>query len=383
MKTFDVAIAGGGIIGTSIAFELATEKLKVVLLDRQQPGTEASWAAAGMLSPGPESPEAIPLVPLAMESLRIYPEFIAAIEEASGFTTEFERKGTLQVFSGPGAESERDWMVKEFRRANQKIEPLSEDAAHGMERHLGPAARIAAFLPEEGTLDPRLLMKACLAAAERRGVEIRPGCEVTSILEDAVCCTGIVAGTEKILAENVVAAAGSFTAGIASLARFAPTRPVRGQMLALRSGEIRLKRVVRSEEGYLVPRRDGRIIAGSTLEDAGFNKSVTPGGIRQILDGVLELVPGLASAEIVETWSGLRPGTPDGLPVLGPTSVEGLFMATGHYRNGILLAPVTAKFLRDWLVEGKTPANADAFSPLRFSSLASGNDQRKGAPSLS
>lgn len=382
MKTFDIAIAGGGIIGASIAFELAAEKLKIVLLDRRQPGTEASWAAAGMLSPGPESPEALRLASLAIESLRLYPEFVAAIEEISGLAIEFDRKGTLQIFSGPHAEAERDWMVKEFHRANQKIEPLSADAARKMEKYLGPVVSIAALLPEEATLDPRLLMKSCLAAADRCGVEIRSGCEVTSVLEDAGRCTGIVAGTEKILAENVVVAAGTFTAGISSLARYAPTQPVRGQMLALRSKEIRLERVVRSENAYLVPRRDGRIIAGSTLEDAGFNKCVTPGGIRQILDGVLELTPGLESAEIIETWSGLRPGTPDGLPILGPTDVKGLFMATGHYRNGILLAPVTAKLLRDWIVEGKSPANTDAFSPLRFSSAQAGTEQRKGAASI-
>lgn len=382
MKTFDVAIAGGGIIGASIAFELAAEKLKVVLLDRQSPCLEASWAAAGMLSPGPDSQEAMPLVPLGMESLRLYPGFIAAVEETSGLTTEFDRKGTLQVFSGPRAEAEREWMVKEFRRANQRIEPLSEDAARKKEKHLGPAAGVTAFLPEEATLDPRLLMKACLTAAKRRGVEIRTGCEVTSVLEDAGRCTGIVAGAEKILAEKVIAAAGSFTAGISSLARFAPTHPVRGQMLALRSKEIQLERVVRSERGYLVPRRDGRIIAGSTLEDAGFDKSLTPGGIRQILDGVLQLVPGLTNAIIIETWAGLRPGTPDTLPILGPTDVKGLFMATGHYRNGILLAPVTAKLLRDWIVSGRTSVNTELFSPLRFPAALAGNEKRKGAATL-
>jgi glycine oxidase len=382
VKTFDVAIVGGGIIGASIAFELAAEKLKVVLLDRQPPGLEASWAAAGMLSPGPDAREAITLVPLGMESLRLYPGFTAAIEETSGLTTEFDRKGTLQIFFGPHAEAEREWMVKEFRRSNQEIEPLSEDAARMKEKNLGPAVGVAAFLPDEATLDPRLLMKACLTAAERRGVEIRTGCEVTSVLEDAGRCTGIVAGTEKILAENVIAAAGSFTAGISSLGRYAPTHPVRGQMLALRSEEIQLERVVRSEKGYLVPRRDGRIIAGSTLEDAGFDKSITPAGIRQILEGVLELVPALADAEIIETWAGLRPGTPDILPILGPTDVKGLFMATGHYRNGILLAPVTAKLLRDWIVSGRAPVNAELFSPLRFTAAFARNEKRKGAATL-
>jgi glycine oxidase len=137
-------------------------------------------------------------------------------------------------------------------------------------------------------------------------------------------------------------------------------------MLALRSPSVQLKRVLRSEYGYLVPRRDGRIIAGSTLEDAGFVKRVTPQGVRQILDAALELAPALVDAKIVEDWSGLRPGTPDLLPIIGPTDIAGLWLATGHYRNGILLAPATAKIMRDWMITGKPNFNAESFSPLRF-----------------
>jgi glycine oxidase len=140
-----------------------------------------------------------------------------------------------------------------------------------------------------------------------------------------------------------------------------------------------LHRVVRSEAGYLVPRRDGRIIAGSTLEAAGFDKHVTPSGICKILDAVLELVPGLASAEIAETWAGLRPGTPDNLPVLGPTDIEGLLIATGHYRNGILLTPVTAKLFRMWILTGRVNMNTTAFSPLRFSGAEAHTPAAKGA----
>ena len=185
-------------------------------------------------------------------------------------------------------------------------------------------------------------------------------------------CTGVVVGSEKIAAAHVVVAAGCFCGEIARdddlFARYAPTRPVRGQMLALRPDGVNLQRVVRAGRGYLVPRRDGRIIVGSTLENVGFDKRVTAGGIRQMLDAALEMLPDLAGAELVESWAGLRPGTPDDLPILGPTDVEGLLIATGHYRNGILLAPVTAKLVRGWIVNGRTTFEAGAFSPLRFSS---------------
>jgi glycine oxidase len=137
-------------------------------------------------------------------------------------------------------------------------------------------------------------------------------------------------------------------------------------MIALQPVGQSLRHVVRSKRGYLVPRRDGRIVAGSTLEDAGFNKHVTPAGIRQILDAALELLPGLGDAAILESWAGLRPGTPDNLPILGPTDIEGLIIATGHYRNGILLAPATAKLIREWIIEGQAGFDAAAFSPLRF-----------------
>lgn len=379
MSAFDVAIIGGGVIGGSIAFELAAEKLRVVVLDRQQPGHEASWAAAGMLSPGPDSPEALPLVPLGKESLRHYPEFISAVEEASGRSTDFAREGTLQIFPGPHAEAELEKMAAEYRRLGLRLESISPDDARKLEPSIGPAAQAAAWLPEESVVDPRLLTDAVIAAARHRGVEIRHDSAVTSILREGDRCIGVVAGGESISAKFVVVAAGAQSGGIDSIARYAPTHPVRGQLLALRPKDVKLQRVLRSENGYLVPRRDGRIIAGSTLENAGFDKHVTPSGICRILQAVLELVPGLANAEIIETWAGLRPGTPDHLPVLGPTDIEGLLIATGHYRNGILLAPVTAELLRDWIVSGQASMETSMFSPLRFSAAASHTSAVKGA----
>jgi glycine oxidase len=379
VSAFDVAIVGGGIIGGSLAFDLAAEKLKVVILDKQLPGQGSSRAAAGMLSPGPDSPDALPLVPLAKESLRLYPEFVSKVERASGRRTEFTAEGALQIFSGPHAESERQQMAAEYGRLDLGFEIISRDEARQLEPSLGPAAHAAAWLRGEAVVDPRLLTDAVITAARSRGVEIRHDCPVTRVLLDGHRCDGVIAGGERIRAKFVVVAAGAYSGEIDWLARYAPTRPVRGQMIALRSTDLTLRRVLRSENGYLVPRRDGRIIAGSTLEDAGFEKHVTTSGIRKILDAALELVPGLAPAEIVETWAGLRPGTPDNLPILGSTDIEGLLIATGHYRNGILLAPVTAMLLRQWILLGHMPMDTTAFSPLRFSAENSHTTAARGA----
>jgi glycine oxidase len=391
VKVFDVAIIGGGVIGSSIAFELAAERLNVVLLDREDPGRGASWAAAGMLSPGPDSPDALPLVPLAKESLQLYRKFIAAIEEASGLHTHFASGGALQLFPGPQGEAERDKMVAEFRSSDIAIDPISLEAARRMENSIGPAVRAAAWLPEEATVEPRLLMDALLAALRHREVEIRSGCHVTSLLRQGSRCTGLVAGGEEIAANSVILAAGCYSATLAGensvendwLSRYAPTRPVRGQMLALHSDKVNLQRVLRSERGYLVPRLGGRIIAGSTLEEVGFDKRVTAGGMRKILDAAIALAPDLAGAEIVETWAGLRPATPDNFPILGPADIENLFIATGHYRNGILLAPVTAKLARNWILTKSMPAGAAIFSPLRFAQrdTQAGSSKRNAAKS--
>jgi glycine oxidase len=366
VKAFDVAIIGGGIIGGSIAFELARHKLRVIVLDRQQPGREASWAAAGMLSPPPDSPDAIPLVPLGHASLELYPEFIAAVEEASGREVGYRTEGTIEAIFAGDAERELSTLIALHHGLGLRTEPLRLEEAHELEPALSREARAAALLPYEASVDNRLLTEAVLAAAERAGVEIQAGVEVTSLVRKGARCTGVVAGGEKFAAAHVVLAAGCYSGGIEGLSRYAPTRPVRGQMLALRSSRVTLRRVLRSARGYVVPRNDGRLIVGSTLENAGVEKKLTAGGLAGILSAVLELAPGLADATVVETWCGLRPGTPDHLPVLGPTDIEGLVIATGHYRNGILLAPITAKLIREWLTEQRTSLPWETFSPLRF-----------------
>ena len=371
MKTFDVAVIGGGVIGVSIACELAADKLRVVVLDRQRPGQEASRAAAGMLSPAPDSPRDTPLVPLGRESLKLYPEFIAAVEDASGRSTGYAREGALEIFFSLRGEAKRDARISACRRWGLAADQLAREPAWPWEKSPGPAARSAAGLPEDCPVEPRSLMDALLAAAQHRGIEVRSDCCVTGLLRERDRCAGVIAGMEQVGASHVVMAAGCFSGEVAPetelLSRYAPTRPVRGQMLALRPRGATLRRVLRSERGYLVPRKDGRIVAGSTSEEAGHNRNVTPEGTRQILDAAFELFPELAEAELLETWAGLRPGTPDDLPILGPTDIEGLLIATGHYRNGILLAPVTAKLIREWIVGGRTTFDAEIFSPLRFS----------------
>jgi glycine oxidase len=370
MKTYDVIIVGAGIIGGAIAFELARRDLDVLVLDRQPPGQEASWAAAGMLSPAPDSRDAIPLVPLARASLQIYPEFVAAIEEAGGGKVGFRPHGTLETLFDQEAERELSTLTALHRGLGLDTEVLGIEEAFELEPHLSRDLGAAALLPLEASVDNRALTSAILRALEGRGVEIRTGGAVESVLRAANRCTGVVAAGKRIEAKNVIIAAGCFCGSIEGVAKYAPTRPVRGQMVALHAEKVEIGHVLRSERGYIVPRGGGRCVVGSTLENAGFEKQVTPQGIGKILAVAVEIVPALANAAIQETWSGLRPDTPDHLPCLGATDVEGLLIATGHFRNGILLAPITARLLADWVTGRQTSISCDAFSPMRFAEAA-------------
>jgi glycine oxidase len=373
VNTYDVAIVGGGIIGGSIAFDLAQRGLRVVVLDRQEPMREASWAAAGMLSPAPDSPAAIPLVPLARASLGLYPKFVEAVEDSSGLPTRFCSGGAIEVICHGDAERELSTLVALHRGLGLKCEPLPLDEARKMEPGLGRDARVAAFLPDECWIEPRALASAVLAAAESEGAELRSGVQVDSLALDGKKCEGVkLSSGEMIYAAQVVLAAGCWSSQISGAAHYAPTVPVRGQMAALRHCGAPIRRVLRSERGYLVPRGEESpqtVVVGSTLENAGYEKRVTSGGVEKILSAANEMVPELANAEIIETWCGLRPGTPDQLPILGPADIDGLVFATGHYRNGILLAPITAKLIGEWISDRSTTILWDTFSPLRFSSL--------------
>jgi len=377
VRTYDVLIAGGGIIGVSIAFELSQRNLRVAVLDRQEFLHEASWAAAGMLSPAPDCPAAIPLVPLGRASLALYPQFISAIEEASSMKSGYRTDGTLEVLCHGDVERELSTLVALHHGLGLACEPLPLDEALEMEPALGRDVRAAALLPGEASVHTRRLTAALLAAAKNSGATLLPGAEVAALVRTEKRCTGVkTSAGETISAAHVVFAAGCWTSRIAEVAPYAPTIPVRGQMLALRHAGKPLRRVLRSERGYIVPRGPSSpqtLVAGSTLEDAGYEKCVTSGGIEKILAAVNEIAPELAKAEITETWCGLRPGTHDQLPILGPTDIEGLLLATGHYRNGILLAPITARLLAEWITGRALSLDCEAFSPRRF---ARGNNGR-------
>jgi glycine oxidase len=324
-----------------------------------------------MLSPAPDSADAIPLVPLARASLDLYPEFISAIEEVSGQHAGFRPGGAIEAFFSHDAARELSTLIALHHGLGLPAEGLRIEEALKLEPALGRDLGAAAILPNEASVDNRMLTHAVLAAAEAGGARFFADCEVEDILFSGNKCSGIVAAGDRIGAGHVAIAAGCWASVLESIARYAPTRPIRGQMVALMSETVDLAHVIRGERGYIVPRGEGLCVAGSTLENAGYEKRVTPGGIEKILSAVNEMVPALADAEIVETWSGLRPDTPDHLPSLGPTDIEGLLIATGHYRNGILLTPITAQIIADFITEGRASFPCDAYSPLRFTDSAS------------
>ncbi len=370
MKKFDVAIAGGGVIGGAIALELARAGLRVGVFDRQQPGQEASWASAGILSPAPENPGMIAMVPLGKASLSLYPEFIAQVEEISGKSVGFRPKGTLEALFSQDAEAELSTIIALHHGLGLKAEPLRAEDARELEPALSAEVEAAVLRPDEASVDNRALTGAVLEAAQRSGAEFFPGNGAREIWNTGKRCAGLVVRTEKVEAKWTIIAAGCFSAAIKDAAAYAPVRPVKGQMAALRAEDLMIERVLWSDKIYLVPRNDGRIIAGATVERVGFDKRTTAGGIQKILSAAIELAPGLANARVEETWAGLRPDSPDHLPILGPTDVEGLLMATGHFRSGILLTPITARLVREWITEQRVSLDWDRFSPLRFQTSA-------------
>jgi glycine oxidase len=366
MKLYDAVVAGGGLIGASIAFELAAEGLSVAVFDAQQPGREASWASAGMISPAPESSEMASLLPISMASVRLYPEFLQRIEKLSGITVGYRKDGALDLLPNGTGQNEIDEILALHHGAGLRAEALSGPEAREIEPALTSELRAAVHRPDEASLDNRLLTEATLEAARRKGVEIFPGNGAKALWTDGAKCKGLQLQNARVEARWTVIAAGCFSAQIEGVAAYAPVTPAKGQMMALRCDSVNLKKDLWSGHMYLVPRNDGRIIAGSTVEYEGFDRSVTVEGMKKILTGAISLVPALESARIEQTWAGLRPDSPDHLPILGPTDLDGLLIATGHFRSGILLTPVTARLIREWMTTQKVSTDWAPFSPMRF-----------------
>jgi glycine oxidase len=366
MKSYDAIIAGGGLIGSAIALELARNHLRVALFDAQDPGREASWASAGILSPAPENPGMISMVPFGKASLAIYPEFIELVEELSGIQTGYRANGTVEALFSRHAREELNTIVALHRGLGLKAEAISAQEARDLEPDLSEETEAAVLRPDEASVDNRLLASALIEAANRSGAEIHAGRAVEAIWREGSECRGAVVRGEQISAKSTIVAAGSFSAQIAGAQKYAPVRPAKGQMVSLRCDSARIERVLWSERIYVVPRNDGRILCGATVENAGFDKTVTASGIHANLGAAIELAPILARARVEDTWAGLRPDSPDHLPIIGPTDVGGLLIATGHFRSGVLLTPITAKLIGEFIAE-KTPSVAwEKFSPMRF-----------------
>ena len=378
MKKFDVAIAGGGVIGGAIALELARAGLRVAIVDRQQPGQEASWASAGIISPAPENPAMIVTVPLAKASVDLYPQFVEQVEEISGKRVGWRPKGTLEALFSPDTKAELSTIIALHHGLGLKAEPLRAEDARELEPALSEEVEAAVLRPEESSVDNRALTEAVLEAAKQSGAEVFSKHAAKAIWREGHRCAGFHMHNEKIEAKWTIIAAGCFSAAIEGVAAYAPVRPAKGQIAALRAEEVTIERVLWSDKIYLVPRNDGRILAGATVEHVGFDKRTTAGGIAKVLSAAIKLAPGLANAQIEETWAGLRPDSPDHLPILGPTDLDGLLIATGHFRSGILLTPVTAKLIREWITEERVSVDWERFSPLRFQSA--GRNEAHRAP---
>ena len=346
MKSWDAIIIGGGIIGLSFAIELHKRAVSVLIVERGEPGREASYAAAGMLAAtGDEMPTI--LRPLAAESARIYPEFVHELQDESGLKIDFREYGTIL------ASDDEQFLLGSDRLSPKKLETL--------ESALEPTDLHCAYL-SESSVDPRTLMQALVKAAHHRGIDIASGSEVEELIVKQGRAAGVRTQRSSYNSGVIVNCAGAW-AGKIGPHNF-PVRPVKGQMLAVVGGP-KLEHVVRGRKVYLVPRSDGRIVIGSTLEDAGFNKQTDASTIEGLLRSATDLVPALAHARQHEAWAGLRPGTPDNLPILGESPTKGYFLATGHYRDGILLAPATARIMGDTIVGGDS-SETKLFSPLRF-----------------
>jgi glycine oxidase len=352
VKNWDVIVIGGGIIGLSLSIELRRRGASVLVVERGEPGREASHAAGGMLVDCPiETPAA--LQPLATASAHMYPEFAHELEIESGMKVDLRDQGTIFF---PSAEH----LSSPWLRAAPLPVPLAE-----LEPALADLNRPAFYLHER-SVDPRALTSAVLQTAKRHGVDISSGDKVTSVDVSTGRVAGVITTKTSFHAPKVVNCAGAWSGQIAPEAF--PTRPVKGQMLCLVSFPRNLlKHVIRAPEVYLIPRSDGRILVGATVEEAGFDKRTDVETIQRLHRAAIAVVPDLRNAKILEDWAGLRPGTPDALPILGETATPGYFVATGHFRDGILLAPITAQVMAEVITGTECKYDLAPFSPARFS----------------
>ncbi len=362
----DVVVIGAGVQGCAVAWRLAQAGRDVVVLERAIPGAEASSAAGGILSPGVEALEPGPFYDLGRASLARYPAFVAELEAATGLALGYRAAGTLEVALDDQHARLLAGRAAKLQAAGLPVTVLDDAEVRRLEPGLSPETRGALWFEDEGSLDPRQLGRALAIAAQRAGARFLTG-QVRAIRREGGRVAGVDHEAGPVDAPAVVLAAGSWAMQVAGHG-LPPgaVRPVRGQMAVLDTRPPLLARVVFSGHGYVVPRPDGRVLCGSTMEEVGFEKAVTAGGLRHVLEVGMEIAPALARAPLVESWSNFRPASPDGEPILGPGAVPGLLYATGHTRNGILLCPVTADAVAAVLLGRAPPVDLALFSPARL-----------------
>ncbi|MDT5122066.1 MAG: glycine oxidase [Acidobacteriota bacterium] len=368
----DAIVVGGGVIGLTIARALRVRGVeRVLLIESARPGAEASHAAAGMLAPQAEANCADEFFELACASRDLYPAFADALREETGTDIELERTGTLYLAFNEHDEDEIAQRYEWQTRAGLLVERLSAEEARSLEPCISPSLRAALRFPLDVQVENRRLIAALTTSLERHGVELLAETHVKSLVVERGRVEGVETSRGKISAPVVVVACGAWTSFISSsdkaTAPEVSIEPVRGQMLCFEMNPRLARHVIYSPRGYIVPRLDGRLLIGSTTERAGFNKRVTAGGINAITTHALEIAPAIENLTLVDSWAGLRPVASDELPVMGACAdVHGLFYATAHYRNGILLAPLTGELIAEQITTKITPPMLRAFSPDRF-----------------
>ena len=366
-KRWDVIVVGAGVIGMSIAWRLAQKKMSVLLLERNEPGREASYASAGMLAPYTEAEEDTPLLRLAIASREIYPAFVRELESETGMSAHYRDDGALFLALDDHEAGMLNSRFEWQRKMGFAVERLEGKALHAAEPPLSPAIEFALFYPGDHQLDNRALVAALQAALERRGVELRTRMKVDRLTFESGRIVGVETGRQKLSAEVTVLAAGAWSPEIETgTGESIPVYPTRGQIVAVKSAQPLLRHTLRYEGGYVAVFPQSRLLLGGTMEDVGYSKANTVGAMQRIFNRAVDFVPFLSSCEIVEAWSGLRPNTKDHLPVLGSSSCAGLIYATGHFRNGILLTPITATMVSELITNGRTQVDLTPFSVKRF-----------------
>ncbi len=367
MRTYDVIVVGGGVIGSSIAFWLAREGVSVLLLERDRIGYHASRASAGMLTPLAESRVGDPGFDAGVESLELVPALIHEVRELSGIDPEWVASGLLELAFDARSASALGTRAASLERFG--CEYLDADQARKQEPRISDLALGALWSPRESHISGERFARALASAAARRGAHFRLGTEVLGLRTDGDRVIGVRSSHDEFSAGNVVLANGAW-AGLCNewLPGFdIPVQPVKGQMVALSAPQPGIRHIVLGSDIYLVPRPDGTLRVGATSEWVGFDTRPTAHATQRLLRAAMHTMPSLADCTFVDTWAGLRPATPDELPLVGPVpGLKGLTLACGHYRRGILLAPVTGWGIAELILNQSVPDMIKCFDPGRF-----------------